>query len=78
MFNRDDLSSEEWGPFMLVMTLCHSVQVSEGKFAASSPDEKALLDVCKSSGFVFRGQQAPSQEGGGYAEVEVAVRGEPR
>jgi phospholipid-translocating ATPase len=31
-------------------------QVTEGLFAASSPDEKALLDVCKWAGFVYRGE----------------------
>ncbi len=64
IFSRDDLCEERWGPFMMVMALCHSVQVSEGHFAASSPDEKAILDVCKTSGFVFRGQQPPTNPEG--------------
>ena len=76
IFSRDDLCDEPWGPFMMVMTLCHSVQVSEGKLAASSPDEKALLDVCSDSGFVFRGQQPPTNADG-FPEVEVEVKGVP-
>jgi len=55
---RDQLGQEPWGPTTMIMTLCHSVQVTEGIFTASSPDEKALLDVCKWAGFVYRGESA--------------------
>ncbi len=55
VLDRVDLSSATWGPFLMVMTLCHSVQVSGDYFAASSPDEKALLEACKEAGLVFAG-----------------------
>ena len=52
---------ESWNEFMMIMTLCHSVQVHEDHFVASSPDEKALLDICKQFGFTFLGQ-SPNNE----------------
>ena len=54
----------------MILTLCHSVQVAEdGNFAASSPDEKALLDMCKESGFEFLGETNGARQG----EVRVRV-----
>ncbi len=37
------------------MTLCHSVEVNNGHFVASSPDEKAILETCSWAGFKFEG-----------------------
>lgn len=53
---RKHLHKEPWDAFMMVMTLCHSVKVSESddEFVASSPDEKALLDACKQAKFEFK------------------------
>lgn len=53
----DSLASEEWSPLIACLTLCHSVVVtSDGKFAASSPDESALLEKCRDAGFEFLGE----------------------
>ena len=59
-----------WNTFVMILTLCHSVQVSEdrGHFAASSPDEKALLEMCKEAGFQFLGEDNGARQG------EVRVR----
>ena len=43
----------DWNWFMKVMVICHSVQVLDGHFVASSPDEKAILELCKEQGFEF-------------------------
>ena len=32
----------------------YSVQVANNEFAASSPDEKAILECCADHGFVFQ------------------------
>ena len=40
----------------MTMLLCHNVQVSGEDFVASSPDEKALLEVARDAGFKFLGK----------------------
>ena len=52
---KTNMKSEGWNKFLMVMALCHSVQVSDNEFIASSPDEKALLEACKEHGIVFCG-----------------------
>ena len=43
--------------------MCHSVRVSEddGAFVASSPDEKALLEVSREHGFAYVGESAEGE-----------------
>eukprot|EP00094_Tigriopus_californicus_P007466 TCALIF_07188-PA protein Name:"Similar to ATP11A Probable phospholipid-transporting ATPase IH (Homo sapiens)" AED:0.08 eAED:0.08 QI:0/-1/0/1/-1/1/1/0/972 len=55
IFNKAKFKNEEWSPLLMVLTLCHSVQVVNGDLVASSPDEKALLEMCEEAGFIFRG-----------------------
>ena len=59
----------KYDKMMMILCLCHSVQVTNiyidlytktihskvtnKQFVASSPDEKAILEFCKSKGFVF-------------------------
>ena len=50
---KESFARERWDALPMVMTLCHSVQVNEGAFVASSPDEKALLEECRAAGFDF-------------------------
>lgn len=75
VFDKEQFSSESWNTFLMILTLCHSVQVSKdgGHFAASSPDEKALLEMCKEAGFEFLGEMA---EGETRGEVRVKVKGD--
>ncbi len=51
------LEAEAWSDLLMVMLLCHSVQVCpvSGAFVASSPDEKAILEACRDAGFVYEG-----------------------
>ena len=53
-FEVEDLSGESYNQLMMSMLLCHTVEVTnEGKFVASSPEEKATLEVLKDAGYVF-------------------------
>ena len=55
-FEVEDLSGESYNQLMMSMLLCHTVEVTkEGKFVASSPEEKATLEVLKDAGYVFLG-----------------------
>ena len=57
-FEVEDLSGESYNQFMMSMLLCHTVEVTtEGKFVASSPEEKATLEVLKDAGYVFLGAE---------------------
>jgi len=56
VFEVEDSPVLKWNHFMTVLCLCHSVQVSEGEFVASSPDEKAILEFCREQNFVFNGE----------------------
>ena len=46
-----------WSPILLTSVTEHEfhLQVNEGAFVASSPDEKALLEECRAAGFDFLG-----------------------
>ena len=52
----DDPLDLKYDKMMQVLCLCHSVQVTNDQFVASSPDEKAILEFCKQQGFVFHGE----------------------
>ena len=57
-FEVEDLSGESYNQLMMSMLLCHTVEVTkEGKFVASSPEEKATLEVLKDAGYVFLGAE---------------------
>ena len=60
MFDSNQLSDENWTLFIQAMTLCHSVQYVDGHFAASSPDEEAIIKICDTSGFKFLGENMGS------------------
>ena len=54
MFEVDDLSGASYNQLVMSMLLCHTVEVTkEGKFVASSPEEKATLEVLKDAGYEF-------------------------
>ena len=57
-FEVEDLSGESYNQLMMSMLLCHTVEVTkEGKFVASSPEEKATLEVLRDAGYVFLGAE---------------------
>ena len=56
IFEVEDSPVLKWNQFMTILCLCHSVQVSDGQFVASSPDEKAILEFCRENNFVFNGE----------------------
>ena len=58
----------KYDKFMQILCLCHSVQVTNNQFVASSPDEKAILEFCKEHGFVFEGETPDGK-------LEVTARG---
>ena len=60
MFDSNQLCDESWTLFIQAMTLCHSVQYVDGHFAASSPDEEAIIKICDTSGFKFLGENMGS------------------
>eukprot|EP00095_Tigriopus_kingsejongensis_P003263 snap_masked-scaffold69_size418775-processed-gene-3.10 protein:Tk03263 transcript:snap_masked-scaffold69_size418775-processed-gene-3.10-mRNA-1 annotation:"hypothetical protein DAPPUDRAFT_315465" len=55
VFDKSRFEEEVWSEFLMVMTMCHSVQVVNGSLVASSPDEKALLEMCQEVGLEFLG-----------------------
>ena len=58
MFDVGNLPDESYDKFMMSMLLCHSVEVTnEGKFVASSPEEKTTLEVLKDAGYEFLGSE---------------------
>ena len=58
MFEVDNLPDETYNKFVMSMLVCHSVEVTnEGKFVASSPEEKTTLEVLKDAGYVFLGAE---------------------
>ena len=67
-FCADDDQDLKFDKFMQILCLCHSVQVTNSQFVASSPDEKAILEFCKRQGFVFEGERADGK-------LEVTARG---
>ena len=50
-----DLKTQDYNLLLMGMVLCHSVDVADKHFVASSPDEKAILDALQNSGIVFLG-----------------------
>ena len=52
----EEVGDLRWNKFMQILCLCHSVQVTNNQFVASSPDEKAILEFCKDQGFEFLGE----------------------
>ena len=56
MFDVTHLPNETYTKFIMAMLLCHSVEVTnKDKLVASSPEEKATLEVLKESGYEFLG-----------------------
>ena len=49
------LMRQDYNELIMAMVLCHSVDVVDNHFVASSPDEKAILEALSGSGFVFLG-----------------------
>ena len=58
LFDSENLANETYSNFIMAMLLCHSVEVTnEGKFVASSPEEKTTLEVLKDAGYEFLGAE---------------------
>ena len=58
MFEAENLYRESYNQFIMALLLCHTVEVTtEGKFVASSPEEKATLEVLKDAGYKFLGAE---------------------
>ena len=64
----EEVGELKWNKFMQILCLCHSVQVTNNEFVASSPDEKAILEFCKDQGFEFLGETLDGR-------LEVNARG---
>ena len=64
----EEVADLKWNKFMQILCLCHSVQVTNQEFVASSPDEKAILEFCRDQGFVYLGETLDGK-------VEVNARG---